>query len=364
MRRETLVQIARRTGFSMGLLDASLDALLAPFSPDALESMAELVPSQPALGQPETVGFIMAGNVAGAGLHEIVTALISGAAVVIKSASSEPVFFQAFATTIAQSDPALGARVAVLVWDRSRADLTRALLESCDSIAAYGDDSTIAALGGTRKLIGFPSRVSGAVVALNQFDTQALQRIADKVALDVSLFEQLGCLSPHHVFLLDSNATRARHFAAQIGGALDRLAGTMPAPAQLNLEDAAAIRGIREIARWRRIGGEPVELWEGRRLDWTLVFDPDAKFAMSPGFRTVCVSLVRDPEDLRDRLVPASGRLEAFAVGADEPMRSSLRGVLRSLGVSHICPPGTMQSPPLDWRHGGGEFLELMGVYQ
>jgi hypothetical protein len=25
-----------------------------------------------------------------------------------------------------------------------------------------------------------------------------------------------------------------------------------------------------------------------------------------------------------------------------------------------VCAPGEMQSPPLDWRHGGGAFLDLM----
>jgi hypothetical protein len=30
------------------------------------------------------------------------------------------------------------------------------------------------------------------------------------------------------------------------------------------------------------------------------------------------------------------------------------------LGIPYLCAPGEMQSPPLDWRHSGGGFLDLM----
>jgi hypothetical protein len=30
------------------------------------------------------------------------------------------------------------------------------------------------------------------------------------------------------------------------------------------------------------------------------------------------------------------------------------------MGIPYVCAPGEMQSPPLDWRHGGGGFLDTM----
>ena len=49
------------------------------------------------------------------------------------------------------------------------------------------------------------------------------------------------------------------------------------------------------------------------------------------------------------------GRIEAIAVvGGDCEIEA------RTMGIPYVCAPGEMQSPPLDWRHGGGEFIDMM----
>ena len=105
----------------------------------------------------------MAGNVAGAGMHEVAIALIAGASLLIKTASTEPIFFTEFARTLAEIDPEVGSRITVLNWSRERGDLTAMITEKCDRVVAYGDDATISSLAHGGKLIGFGSRVSGAV---------------------------------------------------------------------------------------------------------------------------------------------------------------------------------------------------------
>jgi hypothetical protein len=149
--------------------------------------------------------------------------------------------------------------------------------------------------------------------------------------------------------------------------ALDRLAYSMP-PAKIPIRDAAEIVGVRERARWRRISGDPIELFEGPRLGWTVVFEPEStrddpsreSFRVSPGFRTVCVTAVRDEPQVRASLAAASGRIEAIAVAGDDVETRRISAMLSALGVSYVSAPGEMQSPPLDWRHGGGAFLDMM----
>ena len=153
-----------------------------------------------------------------------------------------------------------------------------------------------------------------------------------------ALFEQQGCLSPHHVFVEDGDGARL----AILRGA-GRRAGlarpTLP-PAKLFISDAAAIRRIRERARWRGIGAQEVELFEGAEMAWTVVFDPSARFTISPGYRTVTVSTIRDADDLASRLAPVAGRLEAFAIAAPPPSRARFLDVLAGAGVTYVCDPG------------------------
>ncbi len=262
--------------------------------------MAARVSLNSRIDRPKTVGFIAAGNVAGAGIHEIAIALIAGARVVIKTASAEPIFFAEFTRTLAEIDPDAGARIEVLCWTRARADLTASLIARCDRVVAYGDDATIETLRNHANVIGFGSRVSAAVVAPSANFPAKVEGLAASLARDVVLFEQLGCLSLHQVFVVGSDNRAARDLAHRISVALEQMTKAMPTAA-IPLRDAVEIRGVRERARWRAISGEPVELFEGSGLRWTVVFEREpAPFKVSPGFRTLHVTAVRDFREFSD----------------------------------------------------------------
>ncbi|HZC47084.1 MAG TPA: acyl-CoA reductase, partial [Candidatus Acidoferrum sp.] len=265
-RRDAVAAIARSAGYSVAMLETSIDALLKPFTSDALKSFAACVLELGRSNRPKSVGFIAAGNVAGAGIHEIAIALIAGATVTIKTATAEPIFFPEFARTVAEIDRDAGARIEVLHWSRARADLTAALMANCEQVVAFGDDLTIEALRNRASVIGFGSRVSTALVTAGALVPSRIDELAEMLARDVVLFEQLGCLSLHHVFVVSRDGVAARNLAVRMSAALERLGESMP-PARIPLRDATEIRGVRERARWRAIAGEPVELLEGRGLE-------------------------------------------------------------------------------------------------
>ncbi|MGH7925668.1 MAG: acyl-CoA reductase [Candidatus Binatus sp.] len=362
-RRDAIAAIASSAGYSVATLENSIDALLKPFTSDALKSFAARMSAKGRHDRPKTVGFITAGNIAGAGIHEIAIALIAGAGVIVKTASAEPIFFAEFARTLAEIDRGAGSSIEVYHWGRARADLTAALIANCERVVAYGDDLTIESLHNRPNVIGFGSRVSAAAVAAGAIVHARIDGVAQALARDVALFEQLGCLSPHQVFVVSPDIEPARELAIRMSAALERLAESMP-PARIPLSDAAEIRGVRERARWRAIAGERLELFEARGLEWTVVFEPRAAlndpFNISPGFRTVHVTGVRDAREFRDRLTGVAQRIEAIAVAGDEREAADIRATIEEVGIPYVCEPGAIQSPPLDWRHGGGGFIDMM----
>jgi hypothetical protein len=349
-RRDAIEMIGRKMGISRQVLDASIDALLAPFHEEAIRAAASRLKLTG-----ELIGFIMAGNVVGAGIHEVLLALICGAAVMAKSSSAEPYFLRALAETIARVDPEVANRIAVLSFTRERSDLSARLRALCEKMVVYGDDSTLEALHGSG-LVGFGSKASGALVAAEALRADERRAAVGALARDVVLFEQRGCLSPSHVFVVGRREVSQR-FSAALGAELEKTArGDFP-PARLNLNLAAQIQAVREAARWRKIAGASLDLLEGGGLQWTIVSEPDARFIVSPGYRTVFVSAVEDVDDFKRRLLGFEGRIEGFSVADPKSELGGFVSYLRSIGVGWICPPGSAQSPPLMWPHGNGAFL-------
>jgi len=335
-------------------LDESIDALLAPFLDEALRDFA----GRPATTRNRLGGFVMPSNAAGAGIHELVLALISGAGAIIKMSAREPAFFAGFLSTLAEIDLNIGSRVATVVFSREDIDALDAFARQCDFIVALGDDAAIESLSRLgRRFFGFGSRASAAIVTRGGLEKSGCDETADTLARDVALFDQQGCLSPHHVFVADPGI--AETFAGRLARALDKIAARL-GPSRIDLESAAGIRSIRERARWIALGEHRGRLFEGVDLSWTVVFDPDALFRVTPGYRTCIVSAISEPGEIKARLAGVGGRLEGVVLCCGDGEFPRYRAALESLGATYIARAGDAQSPPLTWRHGGGAFLDFI----
>jgi hypothetical protein len=351
--------IAQQRGWSTPVVQASLQALCLPFT----DSNLLLGAVRQFQSRDAVVGFMMSGNIPGAGLHELLLTLLTGRAAMVRVSARGSVFFDYLARLLTSIDRELGARLGVFYWDRQSVDHFKTFCESCDACVAFGDDQTIATLAGfmdsSGKFVGFGGRASGTFVSASA----ASRATARRVAADIALFEQCGCLSPAHVFVEEKGHVTAVGFAACLAETLRDLAASgLPSASIIPFDRAVRIRSIREQARWRALN-HPVRLLEGPLPGWTVIYDRDADYQFSPGYRTVFVS---PADDLARRLAPVRGALEAFACDVDPACETMddverVRGILRDAGVSYLCNSGAMQSPPVTWPHGGGIFLRLLG---
>jgi hypothetical protein len=298
---------------------------------------------------------VLPGNLPGLAAIPAVLSLAVGSAVLLKAGRGDRAFPLLFAQSIAECDGQLGACVAATYWPGGERACEDVAMAGSDLVVASGDDVTIAALAARAhgRFIGHGHRVSFAVVAREVLDDDgAVRGAAERLAEDVAIWDQRGCLSPQLCFV-EGPVEAAVRFGAALADALRPLAQRLP-PAPPSPGERLALRHLRDDAEWRGIAGEPVALHEiGEPGHGTVVVEPTPAFRPTPLCRSLRVQPVADAGALETLLIPARIGLEGAGLAATPQRWTALAEHLAACGVHRVCGLGEMQRPPLRWRQGG-----------
>ncbi len=366
-RRGLEEELPARAGFSPETVRAGLVLGLAPLSGEALQELvwrelggiAALDGSAGTLVTGfETCAVILAGAVPTPSLVALVVPLVLRSGVLARSSLHDRVTAAQVARSVADADPELGACLAQASFPSGDAERMQALL-GADCVVASGSDETIARLRTRvlppRRLVAHGHRVSAAVLGPEALRGEALDASADALALDVALWDQLGCLSPVSVYTTGERDGCDRA-ADALAGALDRVERRLPR-GRIAPEAAAAIAREREEAEFRHAAGRPVRVLAGAGTSWTVVREEDAGPRPAPLHRFVRVVPVEGTPGLVEALRPLGPHLAALAVAGFGRETGEVGRRLAGLGASRVCAPGRMQCPPLSWHHDGEAVL-------
>jgi len=339
------------TGFAAETVREGLARALEGWTGDALRSLVvrelgALPPASSVEGFPHT-SVLLAGSIPMPTIVSLVAPLVLHSAVLAKPAARDPISARVFADSLAEVDPELAACLEVLPFASDDAETGDAFL-AADCVVATGSDETIAGVAarvraGTR-LVTYGHRLSVAAVGGAAL---ADPEVARALALDVALWDQLGCLSPVAVYCV---APDAEPFAEALAAALGEIEGRLPRGA-VATDAAAALRRERDEAEMRRAGGADVSVRGDASLRWTVVRESDPTWRPAPLHRFVRVHAVASSAELRRAIAPLSRHLAAVGLAGVEP------SALAASGASRLCAPGRMQTPPLDWHHDGQPLL-------
>lgn len=361
-RSEAEERLSVSTGFSLPMLRHALPLQLAPLRRAGIEALLarelEDLTSLDATGQvdslrpPAVIVHVLAGNLPLLAAAPLFLSLALGSAVVLKPGAGDPESAGLLLDSLAEVDADLAARVVVLPWRGGDETIERAVFETAEVVVAQGSDDSLAAIA-TRvpgRFVGHGHRISFAAIARQALSEPAeADRIADRLALDVSLWDQQGCLSPQIAWVERGGPLGEREWEDRLAAAVERWSVRLP-PRRRSLADEAAILRFRQEAEWRP--GRSLRASPGSSA-WSLSIE------MEPGFRPSCLDRclrlqwVDDLSHLPVWIAPGRPWLEAAGVAFGTHDRPDIRSALQTAGVHRICPLGTMQEPDLSWRPGG-----------
>lgn len=247
-----------------------------------------------------------------------------GADVLIKPPSADPLFPALFAE-------ALGRHVQLI----GGADVPAAV-RAADAVVVVGSDEAVRGVSALTP-VGTPWLGFGARTAVSIVGGQLGADDARRLAIDVTTFDQRGCLSPTEVLVVVGESSRV---ASSLADAMRAL----PPRRRTGIDEDALTRA-RELA-WLR--GDTVfgpESGGPERGEWAVIAAHGGQFTGTAGGRHV---IVRAVDEVSAALAPLRGRLSAVStnVAVDVP-------ALARLGAARVVPLGSLQAAPPEWPHDG-----------
>ena len=369
-RKQALEQAHALSGFSPATLARGLDAFFSQINRDNLESLLEQELGHPlrldqmigshtrAIARgPELLVHITAGNVPAPAFTSILLGVLVRSAQFVKCASGTSGLVRLFAHSIYHRDPKLGACIEVAEWAGGRNELEQPLFEAAECVTATGADETLAAIRNRLpphvRFLGYGHRVSFAYIAHEMLTRHGARDLAAKAAFDVIAWNQLGCLSPHVIYLEMSGSITPEQFAAMLSEELEKAESTEPR-GTVSVEESAEITAKRGFYQVRAAASAETQLWQSKdSTAWTVVYEQDPQFQLSCLNRFVFVKPVRELADALHNAANVKGKVSTVGIAAPRQKSEDLAMQLARWGATRICPIGKMQCPPLTWRHDG-----------
>jgi hypothetical protein len=355
-------------GYSREVVREGLARALADWNGDALYRLVEKelgpleqldAPNPRMASGFESTAVFLAGSLPTPTLIALLAPLVLRSPVLAKTAAHDAVTAPLVARSVADEDPSLGTCVVARSFPSVDQSCSDALL-GADCIVASGSDETIARIAarvrGPRRLISYGHRLSVAAVDATASDPRSLADAAAGVALDVSLWDQQGCLSPLALYAVGGATGAAAGVAEALASALERAAQRLP-HGRIPAEAGEAIARERAEAEMRAAAGRRVAVHAGADLAWTVVCEDAARFRPAPLHRFLRVHPVADTAELCQAIRPLRAHLACVGIAGFGAAAAPLARALADLGASRICPVGAMQAPPLDWEHDGRPVL-------
>ena len=321
---------------------------------------------------PELLVHIASGNIPNPTLLSIILGLLTRSAQFVKCSRGASFLPRLFAHSLYEADAKLASCLEIAEWRGGDIALEDPLFAEASCVTATGSDETLAAvqqrLPKSVRFLGYGHRVSFGYITRGVLSGFGVKKIVVRAAEDVISWNQLGCLSPHLIYVETGGSVSPDQFAEKLAEELSRYEVDEPR-GQVSVEVAATISSRRDFYRVRASASSETQMWSSdASTAWTVVYEADARFQLSCLNRFIYVKAVASRDEALNYADAVRGQVSTVGIAAQDDEAQALSTRLGRWGVTRICPLGQMQNPPLTWCHDGrpalGDLVEWIGWEQ
>src|SRR5688572_3103546 len=331
--------LAEASGFPKATLERGLDAFFRQLTAENFESLVlqelghpqrlEQMVATPQESHarvmavahgPELLAHITAGNIPAPALMSMVLGILIRSAQFVKCASGTSLIPRLFAHSLYDRQPKHGACIEIAEWPGGAVELEQALFNAADCVTATGSDEALAAiqkqLPPRVRFVPYGHRVSFGYIASEALTRNNTAQIVQHAADDVIAWNQLGCLSPHLLYVENGGSVPPEKFAELLANELEKREQSEPR-GPLPVEEAAQIAAKRSFYEVRAAHSDSTQCWSSRESTaWTVVYEADPQFQLSCLNRFVYVKPVNDLVEALHNAASIKGKVSTVGVAA------------------------------------------------
>lgn len=162
--------------------------------------------------------------------------------------------------------------ISVVYFDRHSVKLGEEMSKQADVRIAWGGREAVETVTGyparyDAETVIFGPKLSFSVIAREELSSpQEAKKLARRVAVDVSVFDQTGCASPHNLFIEDGGAVSPEEFVDILGQAMTKTEVQLPKP-PMSAEQVSQIHSTRGVYDFKGI------VTGSETMSWTVLLD-------------------------------------------------------------------------------------------
>ena len=375
-RKAALAHLKGHITFSEPVIDKSLDIIpelldkhglvkrmnMELFLPYALEAPVErrgysgLLRALPK----GVVLHVGAGNVFLGILDSLVIGFLTKNVNIVKLSSSGSRFMNLFMDALKEVDTKgiLSGSAAVLSWKGGSKGLEEAALKNVNAVFVWGGYEAVQSY---RKIApidvrveGFGPKTSVGVVFESCVDNEGMDEVARRAAQDASLWDQAACSSLHTLYLVapaKRHAALAASFLKEAKKHFERFAKELP-QGRLSPDEQVEITKARQLARVDAALGAGSYESSAPKTDWTVIYEKDPAYRVSPLNRVLYVKTVESIEEVKEKLMPLRGYIQTVGVGGSIERKKVLE-TLAPAGIARVVKLGKMLEEANGSPHDG-----------
>ena len=245
----------------------------------------------------------IAGNVDVLGIFSVIQALLTKNLCLIKVPKNYSLFKNLILSLKQVSTKKIDGKdlincVTLIYIDRSDLKNQEILSKNADIRIAWGGEEAVSTILSLKKNfftedIIYGPKYSYAILD-SEFLKDNLKDSAQKLALDVSIFDQYACNSPHTIFIEnnDPNFSIVKKFAKELSNSMESVNRLMLPKSQTSEKKLMEILSLRAEYDFKG------EVFASKNMDWTVVYSEDEGLANPCFSRVVFVRPIKNAEEV------------------------------------------------------------------